>query len=62
MAITSTQPSSLVSAFQLKDDVNDSYEMDWTSSLEDQAVYDILEQEFYPFKKVCFLFLFLLLG
>lgn len=55
MEIGSTQPSSMVSDFKPEHDViSDSYEMKWTSSIDDQDVYSALEKEFYPFKRVCF--------
>ena len=57
MEIGSTQPSSMVSDFKPEHDViSGSYEMKWTSSIDDQDVYNALEKEFYPFKRVCFFF------
>ena len=57
MEIGSTQPSSMVSEFNSKHNViSGSYKMKWTSSLDDQDVYINLEKEFYPFKKVCYVF------
>ena len=57
MEISSTQPSSKASAFKQQSGTTNPNtttvaDMEWDTSLDEKAVFDILEQDFYPFKKV----------
>ena len=54
MRITSTQPSTILSQLTSDDKPIDIKEkvIVWDEIISDQAIFDILEQEFYPFKKV----------